>query len=86
MKCAVVLFAKLYKPLHQSGEFVYVGHPSVDSEETRAWGKYNAYKRNADMEFVCAEKTLRLCREYGVRLLRYDEADAMLIPIAKEQL
>jgi hypothetical protein len=58
-----------------------VGHPSFDTEETRSCGLYNAYKRKADLDFATSAKTLSLCEQYEVKILRYDEAEPMLIPI-----
>jgi hypothetical protein len=64
-----------------SGQYVYVSHPSFDTEESRSCGLYNAYKRKADLEFATSVKTLRLCKQYRVKTLRYDEAEPMLVPI-----
>ncbi|KIL42483.1 hypothetical protein SD70_00880 [Gordoniibacillus kamchatkensis] len=64
-----------------AGQYIYVGHPALDTEETRLCGEYNAYRRNKDTEFVSSPETMRLCEKYHVTPIRIDQAEAPIVPV-----
>ena len=64
-----------------SGRYLFVMHPACMSEEMRMTGNFRnsgdavAAQRAADLRFMTDPDTLKACSEFGVRLLRYDEAE-----------
>lgn len=62
------------------GQYFYLSHPAYPSEDMYLTGNREVSTqdlvrdREADYRFVVSEDTLRLCSEYGVKLIRYDEA------------
>ena len=73
------LFRNLLK--EASGQYLFIMHPACMSDEMRMTGNSRksgdsvAAQRAADLKFMTDPDTLAACAEFGVRLLRYDEAE-----------
>ncbi|MBP3961700.1 ChbG/HpnK family deacetylase [Paenibacillus lignilyticus] len=65
------------------GQYLIVGHPGYDDEETRSWGNSDypgtkvAQDRHWERLMFTDKRVLDAVRSGGVRLLRYDEAQAL---------
>ncbi|WP_165822366.1 ChbG/HpnK family deacetylase [Paenibacillus montanisoli] len=66
----------------QPGQYLIVGHPGYDDEETRGWGNRDypgekvAQDRHWERLMFTDSRALEAVRSGGVKLLRYDEANA----------
>ena len=69
---------------HMAGQYLFVMHPARDGAEMRETGNHEvsgavvAENREKDYRFMTDPKNLELCKQYGVKLLRYDEAEKLL--------
>ncbi|WP_308635102.1 ChbG/HpnK family deacetylase [Paenibacillus silvisoli] len=67
----------------EPGQYLIVGHPGYDDEETRGWGNADypgekvAQDRHWERLLFTDERVLAAVRNGGVKLLRYDEARAV---------
>ncbi|SFS55918.1 ChbG/HpnK family deacetylase [Paenibacillus sp. BC26] len=65
------------------GQYLIVGHPGYDDEETRGWGNSDypgtkvAQDRHWERLMFTDKRVLDTVQSGGVRLLRYDEAQAL---------
>lgn len=76
------MFEKILAKIN--GQYLFVMHPAKYSEEmcrmgnAEIDGKCVAECREKDYQFLTDLANVKLCKKYGVRLLRYDEAEKPL--------